>query len=83
MSAQAPAQEEVRPSEPVQQEAPSQSAVQMIPKEPATNSQTGPTAKKGPGSFHRAMGKIFSFGRKRKEGAASLEPGEQTVTKPE
>jgi hypothetical protein len=82
VSAQAPAQEEVRPSEPVQQAASSQSAVQMIPKEPATNSQTSPTAKKGPGLVNRAMGKIFSFGRKRKQGASSLKPGEQTVTKP-
>ena len=83
MSAKAPAQEEVRPSQPVHQEASAQSAVLIIPKEPATNSQTSPTAKKDRGSFHRVIGKIFSFGRKRKEGASSLEPGEQTVTKPE
>ena len=69
----APTMEETRPPDSVQREAAPNAVVQVeIPaKEPATENEA---PKKNPGRFRRAIGKIFSLGRQKKEGTPSHEP---------
>jgi hypothetical protein len=73
---QAPAMEETRPSDSAQGEAAPDAVVQVEAptKEPATENEADPGAKKRPGRFiGRAIGRIFSLGRHKKEGTPSHE----------